>query len=87
MFDYWKLLEWLENYEIVVKFIIYWYVDFWEFVGIFLVILLWKNNYIGLLEIVEIVGKLWNCDISYNLLICGFFRIIGIYFYSFIGEK
>ena len=58
MFDYWKLLEWLENYKIVVYVIIYWYVNFWDIAEIFLVILLWKNNHVWLLEIIEMVRKL-----------------------------
>ena len=57
MFDYWKLLEWLENYKIMEYIIIYWYVNFWEIVGIFLVILLWENNYIGLLGLLELLGN------------------------------
>ena len=40
-----------------------------------------------LLKIVGIVEKLWNCGISYNLLICGFLRIYWNIFYNFIGGK
>ena len=53
-----KFVEWLENYKIVVYVMIYWYAKFWEIVGTFLVILLWKNNHVWLLEIIGIVGKL-----------------------------
>ena len=59
VFELLKFLEWLENYKIVVYVIIYWYVNFWEIVGIFFVILLWKNNHVwllGLLELLENFG-------------------------------
>ena len=61
--------------------------NFWEFVGIFFMILLWKNNYIWLLEIIGIVGKLWNCGLNYNLLICEFLRICCNIFGNFIVEN
>ena len=55
--NYVWLLEWLENYKIVVYVIIYWFVNFWEIVGIFFMILLWENNYIGLLGLLELLGN------------------------------
>ena len=58
VFELLKFLEWLENYKIVVYVIIYWYVNFWVIVRIFFVIILWKNNYVWLLEIIGMVGKL-----------------------------
>ena len=48
----------LKKYKIVAYDIIYWYVNFWEIFGIFLVILLWKNNHVWLLEIIGMIGKL-----------------------------
>ena len=53
-----KICGMLKKYKIVAYDIIYWYVNFWEIFGIFLVILLWKNNHVWLLEIIGMIGKL-----------------------------
>ena len=56
---------------------------FWNIFGDFIV----ENNYIQLLEIIGIVGKIRNFGINYNLLICEFLRICWNIFGDFIVEN
>ena len=46
-----------------------------------------ENNYIRLLEIIGIVGKIRNCGINDNLLICEFLRICWNIFGDFIVKN
>ena len=65
--------------------------NFWELVGIFSVILLWKINYSQILEIIRIIEKFQKCGTISRLLIWEFLKffwdilIWKIYFIGLLG--
>ena len=79
VFELLKFLEWLENYKIVVYVIIYWYVNFWEIVRIFLWLYCGKIimfNYRKLLEWLENYKIVVYVIIYWNV---NFWEIVGIF--------